>query len=291
MWKRKQVLMDAATGEGGGGGAAAAAGAPEPSLLTAAVGATAPAAGTAPAATPAPNADDPFAWIPEKYRVPGAEGKPDVLASAQKINEARAALEKRMGEGGLPPETADGYKPDGALAALKEKTGKDVTAPPEMLKDFNAWAHEAKLSQAQYDKALTGFLGGGVQQMIDAAFDRQMATGKAELAKAWGPAEGAKFKESMTAAVKAFNAYAPAEMRTPAVMDAIGNHPVVLQLLAAVGKELREDKLPNGDNAHAGADIKTLQNSAAYWDAKHPEHASTVAKVNEYYAKGGRRPA
>jgi len=325
MWKRKfrsWVYRDAAAGEGGGGaagaagaataatggdgGAAGATGATgttatEPSLLAqaaatsgaatgaAATGATSAASTGATSAATTGAAGDPLAWIPEKYRVPGAEGKIDIQASAMKINEARATLEKRMGEGGMPPETADAYKPDAVLATLKEKTGKDVTLPPELLKDFNAFALDAKLTQPQYEKQLSAFMG-GMTKMIDAAFDNAMATGKAELTKAWGAPEGDRFKAEMGQAYKAFNTYMPKELATTQNMDAIGNNPMVLQLLANIGRELKEDKLPAGDNAAGGDEINKLMNSQPYWDAKHPEHASTVAKVNEHFAKGGKRP-
>ena len=296
MWKRRYAYLDSVAGEPAAGGGASPGAVPatpvaEPSMLTSAVAATAPA--VVPGAAPAPVADpnDPLAWIPEKYRVPGAEGKVDVHASAIKINEARAALEKRMGEGGLPPETADAYKPDGALAALKEKTGKNAAIPPALLKDFNAWAHDAKLSQAQYDKALTGFVGGGVQQMVDAAYDQAMAKGKVELGKVWGAPESEGFKANIALAVNAFNKFAPPALRTPAVMDQIGNHPVVLQMLAAVGKELGEDRKIPGGAAPAGTDINTIMNSRAYWDPMAPGHAATIAQVSEFFSKGGKRAA
>jgi hypothetical protein len=125
--------------------------------------------------------------------------------------------------------------------------------------------------------------------MVESAFDSAMATGKAELTKVWGAPDGEAFKANMGHAAKAFNTYMPQAMRTAANMDAIGNHPMVLQMLAAVGKELKEDKLPAGANAGGGEDVNKLMNSQPYWDAKHQEHASTVAKVNEFFAKGGKR--
>lgn len=302
------VLMEAATGETAppaAGGAAPAAAAPaaaaEPSMLAAAAAAPAAApaaaapAAAAPAAAPAaaaPAADpnDPLAWLPQKFRVTGAEGKVDILASAMKMNESVKALEQRMGvAGGVRPEKAEDYKPDAVLAAMKEKAGRDVTLPAPMLKEFATFAHDAGFNQAQYDKALTAYMS-GIQQMVDTSFDNAMANGKTQLASVWGAPESPAFKANMVQAVRAFNAYMPAPLRTAANMDAIGNHPLVLQLLAGVGKELKEDTLNGGEGQGGGEDVGTLMNSQAYWNTKDPAHAATVAKVNAYFDGGGKRP-
>ena len=306
----KHVFMEAATdGTGGGAGASGAAGsqgaahggsgqgagvqgADEPSLLAAAAAAAA-ANGTS---TGAPATDgavgaagDPLAFIPEKYRVNGADGKLDLTASAQKVAAAHAELEKKLGATGAAPATADEYKADAVLAKLKETTGQDVKLDDAQAKGFRDLAHGLKLSQAQYEGVLGAYFA-NVQSMVDASFDNAMAKGAEALSKAWGAKDSEPFKANMTSAVKAFMAYAPAEMKTQQVMDQIGNNPVVLQLLAAVGKEIKEDTRPNGGSMGA-EDISALQNSEAYWSATHPDHQRVVNKVNAYYAAGGKNPA
>lgn len=264
--------------------AAATAGGQEPSLL-----AQAATASGAPATQGAAASTDPLAFIPEKYRVNGTDGKLDLTASAQKVAAAHAELEKKLGATGAAPATADEYKADAVLAKLKETTGQDVKLDDAQAKGFRDLAHGLKLSQAQYEGVLGAYFA-NVQSMVDASFDNAMAKGAEALSKAWGAKDSEPFKANMTSAVKAFMAYAPAEMKTQQVMDQIGNNPVVLQLLAAVGKEIKEDTRPNGGSMGA-EDISALQNSEAYWSATHPDHQRVVNKVNAYYAAGGKNPA
>lgn len=304
MWRLKHVFEDeAGSGAAGAGGAAAAnaggaaagagpaagAGASPAgsgSLLSQAAAAQSPEAKAAAAA-----AADPNAWLPEKFRIFDGEGdakKLNVEASAKKLAaEGYAPLEKRIGETGAPPEKPEGYKTDGVITALKKAAnGAEVKLPEALVKDFNAWAHDAKLTQGQYDKALVGYMG-GAQKMIEQAYDTAMSNAQTELVKVWG-ADGVKPDSAqMKAAYRAYMTYAPATMRTQAEMDKVGNSAVVLQILAAVGKEMGEDTRIHGEGAE-GDNINTLMNSQPYWDKKHAEHAATVKKVNEFFARGGK---
>jgi hypothetical protein len=294
MWKRNGfVFMEAATdgitgstgATGAGGDVVPPAAAAEPSLLAAAAAAAGqqPAGGTPAAGT------DPLATFPDKFKVTGADGKLDLTASAAKQAAAYAELEKKLGNAAeRAPATADEYKADAVLAKVKETTGQDVKLDDAQAKGFRDLAHGLGLSQTQYEGILGAYFQ-NVQGMVDGAFDNAMAKGKESLAKSWGPADGDAFKGNMVQAAKAFNTYAPADMRNAQVMDQIGNNPVVLQILANVGKELGEDTRQNAGGA-GGLDIQALQKSEAYWNASHADHARVVAKVNEYYAKGGKNP-
>jgi hypothetical protein len=279
---------DAGGGPGSGVPASGAGGAPEggdgPSLL-----AQAATLSHAPAGTPASAPGDPNTFIPEKYRVAGADGKLDLTASAAKVAAAHAELEKKLGNAAArAPEKADDYKADAVLAKIKEATGQDVKLDDAVSKEFREKAHAAGLSQAQYEFVVEQYFA-QVQTMVDASFDNAKVKAEAELVKAWGQSTDAAFKANLAGAVKAFNAYAPEALRNPQVMDQIGNNPVVLQILANVGKELGEDTRPNA-GGQGGADIAALQNSEAYWNKDHADHARVVAKVSEYYAKGGKNP-
>jgi hypothetical protein len=44
-----------------------------------------------------------MAWLPEKYRVTGADGKIDLEASGKKLGEGYAAAAARLGTGEVPP--------------------------------------------------------------------------------------------------------------------------------------------------------------------------------------------
>jgi hypothetical protein len=206
--------------------------------------------------------------------------------------EGHTALEKRMGETGLPPEKPEGYKNEAVLETLKKAAGDkaaEVKLPEDFLKDFNAWAHTAKLTQAQRDAALVAYMQGG-EKMAQAAFDNAMASAQKELVKVWG-ADGVKPDSAqMKAAHRAFMAYAPPALRTVAEMDKIGNNPIVLQILASVGAEMKEDTRLHGEGGQ-GDDVQKLMNSEPYWNKKHPEHASTVKRVNEFFAAGRQGPA
>lgn len=310
MWRPKlYVYRYPEGGEGAAGGGAAAAGAaaagggasgqpagggngaPAAGEAGSLLGGAAAAAGAG-AAAAAAAAADPIGWAQEKYRVFDGEGeakKLNVEATAKKIAEAHGQLEKRMGDTGLPPEKADGYKTDNVLAALKAKAGDkaaDVKLPEGLVKEFNGWAHAAKLTQAQYDSALQSYLG-GIQGMVDTAFDNAMKSATEELTKVWGADATNPKSVPMQAAYKAYMTYAPAEMRTPAAMDKIGNNPIVMQILAAVGKEMGEDRRIHGEGA-GGENVNTLMNSPAYWNKKHPDHTATVTKVNQFFAAGGK---
>jgi hypothetical protein len=277
-----------AAAAGDKGAAAAAAGAGDKGTLlaaAAAAGATKPADAAAAAAAAA----DPLAWLPEKYRVMGADGKAlDVEASAKKVAAAHGELEKRLGSVGAPPAKPEDYKTESALEALKKAApaGTEVKLAPELLKEFNGWAHGAKLTQAQYDSALVSYVQ-AIDKMVEQSFDNAMQRAQEDLVKVWGK-EGLDPKgPQMQSAYRAFMTYAPAQMRTAQVMDQIGNNAVVLQILAAVGKEIGEDARIGGD-AGGGEDINKLMNSEPYWSKKHPEHQATVRKVNEFFARGGK---
>jgi hypothetical protein len=178
---------------GGAGAGAAGAGAGAGAARCSAKPAVAAAAGAAAAGAAAA---DPNAWLPEKYRVFEGDGdakKLNVEASAKKMAEGHTALEKRMGDTGLPPEKPEGYKNEAVLETLKKAAGDkaaEVKLPEAFLKDFNAWAHTAKLTQAQRDAALVAYMQGG-EKMVEQAFDNAMASAQKELVKVWG-ADGVK---------------------------------------------------------------------------------------------------
>lgn len=297
MWKSNYgytVYMEeagaAAAGGGDGGAAAAAAAASagaggegEKSLLAAAA-----AAGDKNAAAAAA---DPHAWAPEKYRVFAGEGDKkalDLEATAKKVAAAHGELEKRMGAAGAPPEKPEGYKVEPIVEAMKKAAaGKEVPVLPEgFVKEFSAWAHKTGLSQGQFEQALPALLG-FVPQLQEQAFDNLKANAQKELVKVWGADAANPNAPQLIAAKKAFMTYAPAALRTEQAMDSIGNNPLVLQILAAVGKEMGEDKRIGGEGGD-GEDINAMMRTEAYWNKKHPEHAGTVRRVNEFFAAGGK---
>lgn len=195
-----------------------------------------------------------------------------------------SALEKRIGSGDIRPASPEDYKIDDVLKAAQEKNG-DVSLDPEMQKAFAKEAHEAGLTQKQYEWVMSKYFD-QIPALAEEMWQNSMEKATAEIEKVW---PGETKKPELASAYRAFMKFAPAELRTDDAMNRIGNNPVVLRVLAAVGKELNEDSSIRGGGTSVDS-IETLQKSEAYWNAKHPEHAATVRKVNEYYAKGGRNP-
>jgi hypothetical protein len=295
MFKRKFPLMDGTPGAAGGGapagdGALAAPAAPAgtpPAAPAADAGAGALAAapsilsGGKPeegvgAASAAPND-----WIPEKFRVMNGDAM-DVEASAKKLAESYAGLEKRVGSGDVPPKTAEDY----AITVPEEF--KDVWAEDDRFKAFRTDALAAGMTQKQFDLVMGKYftmvpdlVQGGQQVSADKATEELRTTWKTDT----------EFKANVQDAFKAFSAYAdPADQ---ARIDEIGNSPVALRILAKIGKEMGEaGGIPAANSSTGADDIQTILKSDAYLNPKHPDHKTTSAKVQAFYQrKYGNAPA
>lgn len=277
--KRKFVLMNAEPGAAGGGDAGAApvaqsaqpagdagqgAGAAQPTQAAASLLATAKA-------DPAPAGND---WIPEKFRVLNGEAL-DVEASARKLAESYSGLEKRVGSGDVPPKTADEYAvtvPD----ALKEDWAED-----DRFKAFKTDALAAGLTQKQFDFVVGKYFG-VVPELVQGGQQVTMDKATEELRATW--TTDAEFKSNVKDAFKAFSAYASPEDQ--ARIDELGNNPVALRILAKIGKEMGEAGGIPAQGASTGADsVQDLMRSDAYLNPKHPDHKTTSAKVQAFYAK------
>ncbi|WP_198156058.1 hypothetical protein [Herbaspirillum autotrophicum] len=270
-------LLDAATGDGGEGGGGAGG---DPAAAAAAAAATGgdggtggdgSALGTGGEAAPAWTVES----IPEKYRVKKEDGTIDAEASLQKVDQARSHLEKRMGSGDVPPKEFSEYKVPDLPEELK---GVELST-----EEFAKKAHGMGLTQKQYEGVMSEYF--SLLPNLVAA-DSQAQTGEvvSQLRETWGEASDANFRNAHKAAVSIGESigipYAEIE-------KAIGNNPVALRLLAAVGGEMSEDKTPPNANGAvpAGFDINVAMSSKAYQNANDPEHEKVTAQVNAHYAK------
>lgn len=290
-WVLQHAQLDDSGGAGGGTGggaagadtgAAGAAGAGDQGSLLTSIGDTGAAAGGQ-----AANADgtttittDPTTGrpsnVPEKFW--DAEKK---AIRSDAVLKSYTELEKRAGAGDLAPANADEYKMDTVLDEVKKATGVEIPAmDPEMSKAFREEAHKMGLSQKQYEGVMKQYLS-SIPQMVSTAFDVKMSQGKAELSKVWKT--DAEMTREIANARKAYMAYAPEDLRKKETMDLIGSNPIVLRVLANIGKELKEDTSIHGDAPNIGNDIKSLRNSEAYWNKKHPDHGATVERVSQLY--------
>lgn len=223
------------------------------------------------------------AWAaPEKYQVKKEDGSIDIEATAQKIDAARSELEKRLGAGGLPPETPDAYVietlPDGM-------TMDDLKADP-LFGDFAAKAHKAGYNNEQIALAVNEFyaraeeMGGGMAKLDDKA-------AAAELQRVWTTKED--FQTNLKLSHRAASAVAEkAGIPLDQVYKDIGNNPTFMRLMAAIGPEFAEDTRIDGemtDTQNWEQQVAELKADPAYLDGKNPKHKEVMDKVNALYAK------
>lgn len=214
-------------------------------------------------------------WLPEKYRVMGADGKVDIAGSARKLADAHTSLEKRLGGVGTPPKTADDYAPDLNVEGFD---WDEFKAAPET-QSFLKAAHAKGITNDQMSFILGEYVA-NAQQAVNgaAALDAESAT--ASLRETWKT--DAEFKQNIGLAYRAFSSLAgPGDD-----IDAIGNNPMVIRMLAKVGAEMQEDAPAGGDiNLAEQQSIRDLIKSPAYMDPKHADHERVSAQVRSFYEK------
>lgn len=247
---------------------AAAPAGPAPSLLKRGASEAPPAPAAAPAAPAAPASP-----IPAKYHVKREDGSIDEAASIAKWSDGHKALEQRLGAGDAPPQTPEAYEPK-VPAGLKLE---DLKADP-LFNGFLKGAHARGMTNAH------------VSYVLEAMAEREAMRNSPELAepelrKVWVTDD--QMKRGLSDAWRATNAFAAGdEPRMQRIEAKFANDPDFLWLMAQVGKELHED--PGVDGALSASETETLESlmaSKAYMDAKHPEHAQTVARVQRLYQK------
>lgn len=282
MYKRHPGLMAPEEGESTGGATAEVQQAdPQQAEPTSALASA--AATTATTAAPAPA--DPNAWLPEKHRVLGQDGKTlDLEASARKVAEAYGHLEKRLGSGDAPPKSADEYKIN-VPEALADKIKAEDLQKDAGFKDFIGKLHAAGASQALVDATVAEMLQRGMSMRESSA-----VLSRAEHDAAVRAQEGWKsdqeYAKQMGNAWHAAKTYSANESDFAGIIKDYGNDPRITRLLANVGAELQEDRPVNPDEQAAVQEsMDALMNSRAYLNANDPLHQSTVDKVNAMSAR------
>lgn len=205
--------------------------------------------------------------VPEKF-VKGDEVNIEALAKSY------THLEKRLGSGDLPPETPEAYK-------LAEKP---EWVSDEDLAEVTKFAHENKLSQAQFEAVMGKYIGDVTALIDDLAPTPQKC--EAALLEQLGGNREAVSKE-IALARKAFGAYAPegVDMNSPE----IGNNPALIRILAKIGAGMAEDTPVDGKNP-AALNVAELMASEAYNNPRHPQHQQVMDQVTAAYkAKPVRR--
>lgn len=288
MWKRTFRVMQEAAGDGGeGGGGTAAAGSAGSDGAPSAGAAPESGAAAAPAGSLLKQGEGgtealPQEFIPEKFRVTKEDGAFDLDASARKLADNYANLEKRVGTGDLPPKDVAEYKIEPPESMGEYKAGEDPT-----MQGFLAEAHKAGLTQGQLDVVMKHYfqavpqLAGAFQQV-----DQQQAT--EQLQQVWGKDE----KEFRRNAGLAHVATSAAIERAGLTMEQVeaaglGNNPVFLRMMSALGSEFQEDAGPGKTSFRSFGedDVQQLMLSDAYKNPRHPEHDKVSAQVRGYFER------
>jgi hypothetical protein len=254
-------------------------------------GETGSAAATAPATTAsllaqgdtAPAGND---WVPEKYRVTKTDGTFDLEASARKVADAHKHLEQRMGSGDAPPKTAEDYEPKIEVEGFKWDEFKTDPDSQSFLKSAHAKGitnDQLSFVLGEYYKRAPDLVSGSKTLDAEAA--------KTELRSEWKTDE--ELNQNLGHAFKAFTAFASEADRGR--MNEVGNNPVVIRLLAKIGKEMREDSPVSGQSHAPAADFEVraseLRNKMQSIPSHDPARKQLQAELDSLYErKYGNKP-
>lgn len=181
----------------------------------------------------------------------------------------------------MRPKTAAEYK----LPELPEAL-KDANLEGELTDAFRERAHKAGLSQAQFE-----FVLGEYFELAPKLVDGGKVVSAEETITSLKSTWGKDYPTHAANAWRGLTQVAQAAGMTVAEVDAeLGNSAAFNRIMAAVGAQLREDTSINTGGSGGGganmADAAAIQASEAFRNAKHPDHAATVAKWNAIVTKG-----
>lgn len=146
---------------------------------------------------------------------------------------------------------------------------------------FLKGAHAKGLSNGQVSWLLGEFQQ-RVQLMQEQSADPSIA--EAELGKVW-PTEQ-QLSRGLQGAYRGTHTFAADAEHAARLDKKFGSDPDFIRLMAKVGAELGEDRLPDGGLTSVETEtLESLRKSEAYNNAKHPDHAKIVAKVKALYEK------
>lgn len=216
----------------------------------------------------------PEGFLPEKYQITREDGSLDLEQSAKKLSEGYSHLERRLGTGDIPPRTADEYDIDlhSDIYSFDE-----FKQEPENL-EFLGKAHEIGMTQKQvafvlgeYAKRLPELAQLGKELDVEGAYENLSQVWRSE----------AEFNTNLRSAYQAFQRYAaPEDLQ---YIDQIGNNPIVIKMLANIGKTLQEDVGIGRAVGFQQQDIRQVMASEAYRNPNHPDHKATHERVKGYY--------
>jgi hypothetical protein len=206
------------------------------------------------------------------------DGTIDLEASAAKLSDGYDHLAKRLGGDDVPPKTAEEYAPD-----VPEGIDMEALKADPLYQDFLKSAHARGMSNKNVSWLLDEFAKRQGGQAEPAAMD--VDTLRAELAPVWGDDPKA-FDKGINDGLRAIKAYMPGISQEQ--LASIPNSPIVMQLLAAIGKEVGEDKRIQAAPVDAKSfedELTALKAHPAFNDPRHVEHKQIMQKKSELFAR------
>lgn len=158
---------------------------------------------------------------------------------------------------------------------------------------FQELAHSLKLTKEQARQAVEWEYAREVQAMEE--FKAKQAELNKQYVDTVKSEFGAAFNERLSAAQETVRAYGGDELKQVLKDHGLGNHPTVIKAFAAIGKDLVEDRLVEGDAKRtfgvtphdAENQIKTLMNNpefmAKYNSSKTSERTKAINELQELY--------
>lgn len=213
-------------------------------------------------------------FLPEKYQVMREDGSLDLEQSTKKLSEGYSHLEKRLGTGDVPPRSAEEYSIDLHSELL---SFDDFKAEPEN-QQFLSKAHELGMTQKQVEFVLSEYAQ-RLPELVQVGKELNIEDAYQSLSQVWGTET--EFNSNLRYAYNAFQKYAsPEDLQS---IDEVGNNPIVIRMLANIGKTLQEDAGIGRSLGVQQDDIRKVMASEAYRNANHPDHRVTHEKVKRYY--------
>jgi hypothetical protein len=187
------------------------------------------------------------------------------------------------------PKTADDYQ----IAAPKDLP-PGFAIDDGLAKGFRETAHKLGLLPAQVQGLFGWFVGENAKAFAGQADAgaAQLAETNAALRKEWGFA----YDRKLAVALKAVTAFGGADLVGLLNQTGLGNHPVIIKMMAKVGEKIGEDPILAGTPA-AGEGAQTplaaqekileLQGDkefrAAYTAKEHPGHAAALLRMQRLH--------
>lgn len=183
------------------------------------------------------------------------------------------------------PETPEGYR----FEKPSDEELKGLPWDDNMLQGFAKLAHEAGLTEAQFQKIVGWHTQESIAQIEKAQQNAKavMQQASARLREEWGGA----YDSNLATARNAARMVGGEELLND---PALANNPAFIKAMAKVGSiigeggnaaGLREAKASFGGNPREEINKIMSDKSDPYWNSQHPQNAARVAYVEELYAR------